>query len=244
MTTGLGPTETPASRLRHLAAGIRACARYRNETAFKQAGAMVAEAVRFGALRAYPDAAAMATLHEAGRDPNYKAVWFDVGVGIRRAKGLPLKAPWDTMQEDAEIIGSDLEELADRLEGSSEESSPPARRPPQAGSAPLLKPDRSVPPRPQEAQADGGVGRQLGAKGDPAIIPPPALEPGGLTVTQVSKITGLGTGQVSRLCDGGTLITNGKTGRARRIDAASVTRLELKLQSEKRVKLVERTPLA
>lgn|GEM_PF-2363685 len=62
-------------------------------------------------------------------------------------------------------------------------------------------------------------------------------------MTEVHRIVGLGTGVVSRLCDSGELVTNGKKGRSRRIDPASVTQLELKLASEKRVKIVKKKPL-
>jgi hypothetical protein len=48
-----------------------------------------------------------------------------------------------------------------------------------------------------------------------------------LKVTQVAKLFALNAGQVSKLCDAGTLATNGKTGHDRRVDVLSAVRREL-----------------
>ena len=59
-----------------------------------------------------------------------------------------------------------------------------------------------------------------------------------LTVTRAAEITGLSTGDISRKCNHGKLVTNGKTNHARRIDRASVTKLEERLFDEGRIKIL------
>lgn len=59
-----------------------------------------------------------------------------------------------------------------------------------------------------------------------------------LTGKQVADITGLSQGEVTRKCDSGELLDNGQKHRARRIDPASVAKLEQRLHAEGRVKIV------
>ncbi len=70
---------------------------------------------------------------------------------------------------------------------------------------------------------------------------------GWLKVSQVATITGLNTGEVSRLCDqwvdsaGRTgLANNGKTKRERRIDPSAIPALELEIQRTRQVKIVKK----
>ena len=71
---------------------------------------------------------------------------------------------------------------------------------------------------------------------DDALRPPAAADAPGdfllaeyrwLKVTQIAKLFALHAGQVSKLCDAGTIATNGKTGYDRRVDVLSVVRREL-----------------
>lgn len=72
-------------------------------------------------------------------------------------------------------------------------------------------------------------------------------QPDWLKVSVVAKITGLNTGEVSRLCDewvksGGRtgLANNGKTKRERRIDPSALTALQLEIQRTRYVKIVKK----
>ncbi|MCL4197684.1 MAG: hypothetical protein KJZ69_09350 [Phycisphaerales bacterium] len=68
-----------------------------------------------------------------------------------------------------------------------------------------------------------------------------------LKVSEVARITGLNTGEISRLCDewvasGGRtgLANNGKTKRERRIDPSAIPALELEIQRTRQVKIVKK----